>query len=70
MVNKQIKTTAMGLVFLKKMVNGKPTYETRRFRNVRNEASAENIKAVAEAMVKVSEGQYESLELTEEKVIL
>lgn len=67
MINK--KTTAMGLRFVKKVVDGKPTYETRRFRNIKNEATAQDLKAVADSIAKISEGQFDSISLTVENVV-
>lgn len=68
MINKE--TTTLALKFVKKIVDGKITYEQRKFRNLKNEATATDIKAVADAIAAISDGQFEGINLTVENVLV
>lgn len=68
MINKI--TTTLNLKFVKKIVDGKITYETRKIRNLKNDASAADIKAVADAIALISEGQFDGIGLTVENTLV
>lgn len=60
------KSRIMGMVFVKEVVDGKEKLETRRFKNLKDDASLEDIKMVSDEIAKISVGTFNSLVLTEE----